>query len=190
MLRVLGAARKREVKATQNLSIIVLFFMMCWFPLYTINCIKAFCPDCYVPELLTYCCIVLSHLNSAMNPVLYAYHLKDFRAALKSFIFKIVGKEMQQPDINYRFSIASQRRFTSLLDQKRNSMQPKIYVSKYRPVHCNKDTHAITTTTTFSGLFIPLFPSSHSYILTTSGVPHFPKLIILPSMWTSLLPSN
>lgn len=129
MLRVLGAARKREVKATQNLSIIVLFFMMCWFPLYTINCIKAFCPDCYVPELLTYGCIVLSHLNSAVNPVLYAYHLKDFRAALKSFIFKIFGKELQQPDINYRFSIASQRRFTSL-DQKRCSMQPKIYVSK------------------------------------------------------------
>lgn len=128
MLRVLGAARKREVKATQNLSIIVLFFMMCWFPLYTINCIKAFCPDCYVPPLLTYGCIVLSHLNSAVNPVLYAYHLKDFRAALKSFIFKIFGKELQQPDINYRFSIASQRRFT--LDQKRSSMQPKIYVSK------------------------------------------------------------
>lgn len=131
MLRVLGAARKREVKATQNLSIIVLFFMMCWFPLYTINCIKAFCPDCFVHPLLTYGCIVLSHLNSAVNPVLYAYHLKDFRAALKSFIFKIFGKELQQPDINYRFSIASQRRFTSLLDQKRSSMQPKIYVSKY-----------------------------------------------------------
>ncbi|XP_037047208.1 5-hydroxytryptamine receptor 7 [Bradysia coprophila] len=139
MLRVLGAARKREVKATQNLSIIVLFFMMCWFPLYTINCIKAFCPDCYVPELLTYCCIVLSHLNSAVNPVLYAYHLKDFRAALKSFIFKIFGKEIQQPDINYRFSIASQRRFTSLLDQKRNSMQPKIYVNS--PVWLRQQQH-------------------------------------------------
>lgn len=135
MLRVLGAARKREVKATQNLSIIVLFFMMCWFPLYTINCIKAFCPDCFVHPLLTYGCIVLSHLNSAVNPVLYAYHLKDFRAALKSFIFKIFGKELQQPDINYRFSIASQRRFTSLLDQKRSSMQPKIYVSKYSRFH-------------------------------------------------------
>jgi len=31
MLRLLSsAARKREVKATQNLSIIVLFFIICW----------------------------------------------------------------------------------------------------------------------------------------------------------------
>lgn len=130
MLRVLGAARKREVKATQNLSIIVLFFMMCWFPLYTINCIKAFCSDCFVPPLLTYGCIVLSHLNSAVNPILYAYHLKDFRAALKSFIFKIFGKELQQPDINYRFSIASQRRFPTIMDPKRSSTQPRTYISK------------------------------------------------------------
>ena len=30
---------RKEVKAAKNLSIIVLFFMLCWFPLYTINCI-------------------------------------------------------------------------------------------------------------------------------------------------------
>ncbi|KAK3914458.1 Adenosine receptor A2a, partial [Frankliniella fusca] len=76
MLRVLGAARKREVKATQNLSIIVLFFVLCWFPLYTINCVQAFCPQCVVPPAILDCCIILSHLNSAGNPLLYAYHLK------------------------------------------------------------------------------------------------------------------
>lgn len=76
MLRVLGAARKREVKATQNLSIIVLFFVLCWFPLYTINCVQAFCPQCHVPAAIMDFCIILSHLNSAGNPLLYAYHLK------------------------------------------------------------------------------------------------------------------
>lgn len=76
MLRVLGAARKREVKATKNLSVIVLFFALCWFPLYTINCVQAFCPECIVPTPLLDCCIILSHLNSAGNPLLYAYHLK------------------------------------------------------------------------------------------------------------------
>lgn len=86
MLRVLGAARKREVKATQNLSIIVLFFVLCWFPLYTINCVQAFCPQCYVPPAVLDCCIILSHLNSAGNPLLYAYHLKDFRAALRALL--------------------------------------------------------------------------------------------------------
>ena len=90
MLRVLGAAQKRDVKATQNLSRIVAFFIVCWFPLYTINCIQAFCPNCEVNQILLNSSIILSHLNSAGNPLLYAYHLKDFRAALKSFIYRLL----------------------------------------------------------------------------------------------------
>lgn len=131
MLRVLGAARKREVKATQNLSIIVLFFMICWLPLYTINCIKAFCPDCFVPQALTLFAIILSHLNSAVNPLLYAYHLKDFRAALKALIYKIFGKEIQQPEqINYRFSVASNNKLNSILEKRTSSVQPRIYIGE------------------------------------------------------------
>ncbi|XP_011340162.1 adenosine receptor A2b isoform X2 [Ooceraea biroi] len=90
MLRVLGAARKREVKATQNLSRIVLFFIVCWFPLYTINCVMAFCPKCEVNDFLLKFCIILSHINSVGNPLLYAYHLKDFRAALKNFTWRLL----------------------------------------------------------------------------------------------------
>ncbi|XP_017882495.1 adenosine receptor A2b-like [Ceratina calcarata] len=90
MLRLLGAARKREVKATQNLSRIVIFFIICWFPLYTINCVMAFCPRCKVNDVLMNFCIILSHLNSAGNPLLYAYHLKDFRAALKNFMWRLL----------------------------------------------------------------------------------------------------
>lgn len=98
MLRVLGAAQKREVKATQNLSIIVLFFIICWIPLYTINAVKAFCPQCDVSPTLTYCCIILSHLNSSFNPFLYAYHLKDFRTALHNLIFRTEFASSHHPN--------------------------------------------------------------------------------------------
>uniref|UniRef100_A0A182PBJ2 G-protein coupled receptors family 1 profile domain-containing protein n=1 Tax=Anopheles epiroticus TaxID=199890 RepID=A0A182PBJ2_9DIPT len=91
MLRVLRAAQNREVKATQNLSIIVLFFMVCWMPLHTINCIVAFCPQCHIHAPVMLFVITLSHLNSALNPLLYAYHLKDFRAALKRLILSMCG---------------------------------------------------------------------------------------------------
>jgi len=93
MLRMLGPAQKREVKATQNLSIIVLFFIVCWIPLYTINCVQAFCQDCEIPLELTNFCIILSHANSAVNPLLYAYHLRDFRAALKSLLCCLFGSK-------------------------------------------------------------------------------------------------
>ena len=129
MLRMLGAARKREVKATHNLSIIVLFFMMCWVPLYTINCIKAFCPECYIHSKITLTCIVLSHLNSAVNPLLYAYHLRDFRVALKAFIYNIFGIKLKQADINYKYSMYSQHRLASLFET-RTSLQPKIYIGE------------------------------------------------------------
>lgn len=97
MLRMLGAAQKREVKATQNLAIIVLFFMICWIPLYTINCVLAFCNDCEVNGTFMNCCIILSHLNSAGNPLLYAYHLRDFRAALKNFFCSFFGDGQGPP---------------------------------------------------------------------------------------------
>ncbi|XP_018355317.1 PREDICTED: adenosine receptor A2b-like isoform X1 [Trachymyrmex septentrionalis] len=90
MLRCLGAARKREVKATQNLSRIVVFFIVCWFPLYTINCVMAFCPRCEVDDFFMKFCIILSHINSVGNPLLYAYHLKDFRIALKNFVWRLL----------------------------------------------------------------------------------------------------
>ncbi|XP_037816407.1 uncharacterized protein LOC119606834 [Lucilia sericata] len=129
MLRVLGAARKRDVKATQNLSVIVLFFMICWIPLYTINCIKAFCPSCSIHPKLTLFCIILSHLNSAVNPVLYAYHLKDFRLALKNLILKILGIEIDQTlEAQHRYSLASQHRLQSMDVGMRNPMQTRIYI--------------------------------------------------------------
>ncbi|XP_053678641.1 adenosine receptor A2b [Anopheles nili] len=113
MLRVLRAAQNREVKATQNLSIIVLFFMICWMPLHTINCIMAFCPHCYIHAPIMLFVITLSHLNSALNPLLYAYHLKDFRAALKKLILSIFGLTPATPQptecVNCISSLATQR---------------------------------------------------------------------------------
>lgn len=106
-LRVLGAARKSEVKATQNLSIIVAFFAVCWMPLYTINCVQAFCRQCTVSATLLDGCIILSHLNSAGNPLLYAYHLKDFRRAFKSLITcSSSSRPLHQPPRNATASAA------------------------------------------------------------------------------------
>ncbi|GFT34779.1 adenosine receptor A2a [Nephila pilipes] len=76
-------ASKREVRTAKNLAIIVVFFMICWIPLYTVNCVQAFCSKCQVPTWLLDAFIILSHVNSALNPFLYAYHMSDFRLALR-----------------------------------------------------------------------------------------------------------
>ncbi|VVC95321.1 unnamed protein product [Leptidea sinapis] len=126
MLRVLGAAQKREVKATQNLAIIVFFFIVCWIPLYTINAIKAFMPQLDIPNPLTYFCIIVSHLNSAINPLLYAYHLKDFRAALKGLLCTIIGRGVPLPAV-YRPPVPMRRPALERCNALRE--RPKIYVN-------------------------------------------------------------
>ncbi|XP_013195643.2 adenosine receptor A3 [Amyelois transitella] len=126
MLRVLGAAQKREVKATQNLAIIVFFFIICWIPLYTINAIKTFKPDLDIPNSLTYFCIIFSHLNSAINPLLYAYHLKDFRAALKGLLCTIIGRGVPIPAA-YRPPVPVRRPALERCNALRE--RPKVYVN-------------------------------------------------------------
>ncbi|XP_017142730.1 D(1C) dopamine receptor isoform X1 [Drosophila miranda] len=172
MLRVLGAARKRDVKATQNLSIIVLFFMICWIPLYTINCIKAFCPDCYVHPKLTLFCIILSHLNSAVNPVLYAYHLKDFRAALKNLLLKMMGVDIdQQAEATHRFSLASQHRLQSM-DSNMRSTQPRLYVGEYSPIWLRQQQEALKNSQLLPkcGVVSPCFNNINQTVAAVASV--------------------
>ncbi|XP_045132496.1 uncharacterized protein LOC123516859 isoform X2 [Portunus trituberculatus] len=98
---------RREVKAAKSLSIIVLFFMISWFPLYTINCVQAFCKHCTASSGVMFFTITLTHLNSAINPFLYAYHMHDFRAALKSFILHHILRRPLDPDLMINRSVAS-----------------------------------------------------------------------------------
>lgn len=129
MIRMLGVQQRNEVKATQNLAIIVLFFMICWIPLYTINCIIAFYKDFHVNSTFMLSCIILSHLNSAGNPLLYAYHLRDFRSALKYFFCNLFGihqescnlpprylsnySQSRMPHRNSRFNIEDSKKIVS-----------------------------------------------------------------------------
>ena len=71
-----------EAKAAKSISLIVLLFVVSWLPLYTTNTVMYFCPDCAVPSRLILAAIILSHFNSAVNPALYAWAIRDFRDGL------------------------------------------------------------------------------------------------------------
>lgn len=73
-----------ESRAAKSLAAIVTLFVFCWTPLYTLNTIVYFCPGCTekIPSELWQCAIILTHLNSAFNPFLYAWGMKDFKGAL------------------------------------------------------------------------------------------------------------
>ncbi|XP_034030261.1 adenosine receptor A1-like [Thalassophryne amazonica] len=81
--RVLHEARKAT-----SLFMVLFLFMVCWMPIHCINCITLLCPQCDVPMSLTLAAILLSHANSALNPLLYAYRMKSFRRTLTGMCYQ------------------------------------------------------------------------------------------------------
>lgn len=166
MLRVLGAAQKREVKATQNLAIIVFFFIICWIPLYTMNAVKTFMPELDIPNPLTYVCIIVSHLNSAINPLLYAYHLRDFRAALKGLICTVLGRGVPIPAA-YRPPVPVRRPALERCNALRE--RPKVYVNS--PVWLKKEAERIAAEERNKAVVtsIPVAPDVEPFLQTIAG---------------------
>ncbi|KAG8590573.1 hypothetical protein GDO81_006802 [Engystomops pustulosus] len=90
-LKCVGADNSRttlqkEVNAAKSLAIIVGLFAFCWLPIHILNCITLFHKE--KPEWAMYMAIILSHANSVVNPIIYAYKIRDFRYTFRKIISK------------------------------------------------------------------------------------------------------
>nr|XP_032823932.1 adenosine receptor A2b-like [Petromyzon marinus] len=81
---------QREVHAAKSLAFIMGMFALCWLPLHALNCVHRFCPDCVRPPWAMYGAILLSHGNSVVNPVIYAFRLREFRATFRRILSRWV----------------------------------------------------------------------------------------------------
>nr|XP_054773607.1 adenosine receptor A2b-like [Lytechinus pictus] len=82
-------AYKKDLQAVKSVAVIVLVFMMCWLPLSLSNSVSAlFGSTVSQPYKVIQTCIILSHMNSAINPFLYAYG-KEFRMGYKRAFAKM-----------------------------------------------------------------------------------------------------
>lgn len=77
---------QREIHAAKSLSIIMGLFAVCWLPVHILNCLTVFNGGLHRPPAVMYVAILMSHANSAVNPVIYAYRIQDFRDTFRKIL--------------------------------------------------------------------------------------------------------
>ncbi|XP_040101814.1 adenosine receptor A2b [Oryx dammah] len=83
---------QREIHAAKSLAMIVGIFALCWLPVHAINCASLFQPTWAKekPKWAMNIAILLSHANSAVNPIVYAYRNRDFRYTFHKIISRYI----------------------------------------------------------------------------------------------------
>ncbi|KAL8219830.1 UNVERIFIED_CONTAM: hypothetical protein K2H54_034594 [Gekko kuhli] len=72
---------RKEMQTATSLFIILFFFALCWLPVHILNTVMLLCPTCHIPGQLIMAAVILSHANSAVNPVIYVFRVRSFRKA-------------------------------------------------------------------------------------------------------------
>lgn len=74
----------RELRMATSLFLVVFCFVVCWFPIHILNVVRLFCPQCVVSADLVLSAVILSHANSAINPIIYVFRMRTFRRAIEA----------------------------------------------------------------------------------------------------------
>ncbi|XP_026223860.1 adenosine receptor A3-like [Anabas testudineus] len=75
------ASLLREKRLACSLALVLFLFASCWIPLHLMNCLLLIHGPQAVTQGTLYTGILLSHANSAINPVVYAYRIPKIRQA-------------------------------------------------------------------------------------------------------------
>ncbi|KAE8623099.1 hypothetical protein XENTR_v10005491 [Xenopus tropicalis] len=95
----------KEHRTASSLALVMFLFALCWLPISIVNCISYFYPSVaenstFQPVVLL--TILLSHANSAMNPIVYAFKIRKFKYTFLSIINKHI---LCKADVNESCSI-------------------------------------------------------------------------------------
>ncbi|KAL4623826.1 adenosine receptor A3-like [Arapaima gigas] len=71
----------KEQKLATSLALVLALFALCWLPLHIMNCTDYFCNTKKTGKETVQAGILLSHANSAVNPVVYAFRIQKIRKA-------------------------------------------------------------------------------------------------------------
>ncbi|XP_077053881.1 adenosine receptor A3-like [Siphateles boraxobius] len=94
-----GAYNQKEHKLARSLVLVLALFIVCWVPLHLIQAIRYYNQNIHIPSIALYFGILLSHGNSMVNPVVYAFKIPKIKQEYRKIWRRVIGRE-QQADIN------------------------------------------------------------------------------------------
>ncbi|XP_068073085.2 adenosine receptor A1-like [Danio rerio] len=99
----------KEKRLASSLALVLLLFAACWMPLHLMNCILLSTGPQGVPQIAFYAGILLSHTNSAVNPVVYAFRITKIRQAYLEIWRRYVVCQRGQKDFKFLMEISAWR---------------------------------------------------------------------------------
>ena len=75
---------KAEIRAAKWFGVVIAVFALCWLPLHVMNAVTLFAGRTNLVAVNV--AVILSHANSAINPVLYAYSNTKFADAFRRIL--------------------------------------------------------------------------------------------------------
>lgn len=79
---------KRDMRVIVTIALVILFFVISWMPFFILNLVAVYCSQCmkgYQTDLLLF--IKFMHYsNSAVNPIVYAVKIPEFRRAFRQLV--------------------------------------------------------------------------------------------------------
>ncbi|XP_065135444.1 adenosine receptor A3-like [Paramisgurnus dabryanus] len=82
---------QKEQRLASSLALVLALFVICWFPIHIMNTLNYFYPSLNMPPLVFHIGILLSHGNSAVNPIVYAFKVPKIKTAYKNILMKLIS---------------------------------------------------------------------------------------------------
>lgn len=77
--------QNNEIKVTKMVNLIIASFLLCWMPITICFLAVVVTNDRdYVPDDIVNASILLAHLHCVLDPVVYAFFVKEFRNGITS----------------------------------------------------------------------------------------------------------
>ncbi|XP_066520122.1 adenosine receptor A1-like [Hoplias malabaricus] len=88
---------QKEHRLATSLGLVLGFFAVCWLPLFIMMTVKFYGQNIEVPFVAIDTVVLLSHANSAINPIVYSFKIPKIKEACrKLWMRNFSGEEHQQ----------------------------------------------------------------------------------------------